>query len=349
MTENPEEWKTAVDPNTGRTYWYHRKTRVSSWTKPNFRENAPDLSIPQQPIVTNPKISVSNSQYEQQPKPHSPIIQTSVQSVNQVDSGVLRFIPNSNTHNIDVQLHRLFENISATSADELSDNGDLLGDLVTHLLTNPVHQTQRTHQPHHTLNMKFSSTLLALKCIWKLSLSRIVSSTMFQLNQSWTCIWDCKSIHDNVLGGLVVSCIWSNLCIGPTVTLLPTQSLQHLESMLDSYLDKYLQPKETSTASLDLGLEGCEFVLDESCMGWYATLAQYGHVLPALAVLVMAVATLRYVYDFMWFCMGYVYVDWNDIYTFFIPYILLITITIAVIIYHTYAYHQSKHIISSTP
>ena len=28
------EWKSAVDPNSGREYWYHRVTRVSTWTKP---------------------------------------------------------------------------------------------------------------------------------------------------------------------------------------------------------------------------------------------------------------------------------------------------------------------------
>lgn len=301
MTENPDEWKTAVDPNTGRTYWYHRKTRVSSWTKPNFRENTPDLVVSQPPIASYPlKTNISNSQYEQ-PKHHSPIMQSSLQTAEQeVDYGVLRFIPKSNSHDVDAQLHRLFDSICGTSADELSDNGDLLGDLVTHLLTNPIHPTQRTHHGHHASSSKSSSTSLALKCIWKLSLSRIIASTMFQLNQSWTCIWDCKSVHDSTISGLIVSSIWSNLCIGPTATLLPSQSLQHLESLLESYVDKLLQAKGSSTTtSAAIGLEGCEFLLDESCMGWYATLAQYGHVLPALMVLVLALASLRYIYIYV--------------------------------------------------
>eukprot|EP00981_Chlorochromonas_danica_P000746 scaffold167_cov168-Ochromonas_danica.AAC.13 len=39
MTENPEDWKSTVDPSTGRVYWYHRRTRVSTWVKPNFKES----------------------------------------------------------------------------------------------------------------------------------------------------------------------------------------------------------------------------------------------------------------------------------------------------------------------
>lgn len=29
-----EEWRSAIDERTGRTYWYHRVTRESTWTKP---------------------------------------------------------------------------------------------------------------------------------------------------------------------------------------------------------------------------------------------------------------------------------------------------------------------------
>ena len=36
MSENPEDWRSAVDSGSGRTYWYHRKTRVSTWIMPDF-------------------------------------------------------------------------------------------------------------------------------------------------------------------------------------------------------------------------------------------------------------------------------------------------------------------------
>jgi hypothetical protein len=34
-----EEWRSAVDERTGRTYWYHRITRESTWTKPQCLMN----------------------------------------------------------------------------------------------------------------------------------------------------------------------------------------------------------------------------------------------------------------------------------------------------------------------
>ena len=36
--ENPADWRTAVDANSGRTYWYHRKTRISTWECPFERK-----------------------------------------------------------------------------------------------------------------------------------------------------------------------------------------------------------------------------------------------------------------------------------------------------------------------
>jgi len=36
MSQNPADWRSAVDAATGRTYWYHRKTRTSTWVKPDF-------------------------------------------------------------------------------------------------------------------------------------------------------------------------------------------------------------------------------------------------------------------------------------------------------------------------
>eukprot|EP01031_Cornospumella_fuschlensis_P045306 gene45306-55429_t len=103
MTENPEEWKTAVDPNTGRTYWYHRKTRVSSWTKPNFRENPPNMTMPQPEVGRDAAVGVSSHQYEQQLKPHTTKFPVAVNQQVDADSGVLRFMPRSH-FDIEVQL-----------------------------------------------------------------------------------------------------------------------------------------------------------------------------------------------------------------------------------------------------
>jgi hypothetical protein len=39
MGERRKDWKSAVDPRTGKTYWYHRKTRETTWIRPTFFED----------------------------------------------------------------------------------------------------------------------------------------------------------------------------------------------------------------------------------------------------------------------------------------------------------------------
>jgi hypothetical protein len=42
---NIEDWRTAVDERTGRTYWYHRKTRESTWTRPKCFDILEDTNV----------------------------------------------------------------------------------------------------------------------------------------------------------------------------------------------------------------------------------------------------------------------------------------------------------------
>jgi hypothetical protein len=39
-TDDAEQWRSAIDPKSGKTYWYHRVNRISTWIKPPFM---PDL------------------------------------------------------------------------------------------------------------------------------------------------------------------------------------------------------------------------------------------------------------------------------------------------------------------
>lgn len=34
--DDPKQWRAALDPKTGKTYWYHRIRRISTWVKPVF-------------------------------------------------------------------------------------------------------------------------------------------------------------------------------------------------------------------------------------------------------------------------------------------------------------------------
>jgi hypothetical protein len=53
--ESVKDWKTAADAKTGRTYWYHRKTRVSTWKKPDFYDEIEgNEKVQEQPSVPKP-------------------------------------------------------------------------------------------------------------------------------------------------------------------------------------------------------------------------------------------------------------------------------------------------------
>lgn len=43
--EDPEQWRSAVDQKTGKTYWYHRVTRISRWSKPSFLSSSNERSF----------------------------------------------------------------------------------------------------------------------------------------------------------------------------------------------------------------------------------------------------------------------------------------------------------------
>jgi len=49
--DNPQDWKSTTDPATGRTYWYHRKTRVSTWTKPEILKELEIATVTSAPPV----------------------------------------------------------------------------------------------------------------------------------------------------------------------------------------------------------------------------------------------------------------------------------------------------------
>ena len=61
--ESASDWKSASDPKTGRTYWYHRKTRVSTWVKPVFVEDRIEVRPEQQPETKLKPTSAIDSEF----------------------------------------------------------------------------------------------------------------------------------------------------------------------------------------------------------------------------------------------------------------------------------------------
>lgn len=251
MTENPDDWRCATDPNSGKSYWYHRRTRISTWTRPNFIELVPQ---PVAEIVTQPSPR-SSGQHEHEPD-------------------VLRFYPD---HQSDLNLRsleELFDAISFAGSDHLSCNTALLADLVGFIASNPPKQTR----------------LKALKCIWKLSTSRIVAMTMFQSDQSWTNIHRFAARWDDQESIIALSAILSNLSIGPTYAMLQPESMDFLAVRLEDLLAR---SADSSRMQKPIVLGGAEFIIDESAFGCYLCLAQKGHAVSALLLCIVAAAAIR--------------------------------------------------------
>lgn len=51
LPDDADQWRSAIDPKSGKAYWYHRVNRISTWIKPPFM---PDL-------LTSPAVSSSTS------------------------------------------------------------------------------------------------------------------------------------------------------------------------------------------------------------------------------------------------------------------------------------------------
>jgi hypothetical protein len=260
--ELPEDWRSATDPNTGRTYWYHRKTRVSTWVKPNFiGDSNAEAAVPissNSALLTNPE----SSKPKNTSKP--------------IELGILRFRPTNNLEANDRSLKDLFIAISTTSADELSDNSTLLSDLVNFVINT---------QPK-------SSRIAALKCIWKLSLSRIIATTAFQLNQSWNSMWMFISRWEDLESVILLSAIHSNLCIGPSYGLIGQEAMDTLSSKLEDVVEKN-NPADLKSSVKAISIDSISYIIEENALGWYTSLAQYGHELPAWLILVVATAALK--------------------------------------------------------
>lgn len=80
--DNPSLWRSAVDPSTNRTYWYHRRTRQSTWTKPPCLED--DYQPPNSKKIEESNVyknnNIENSEQQQQQS-----IKQSYQKQKQID------------------------------------------------------------------------------------------------------------------------------------------------------------------------------------------------------------------------------------------------------------------------
>lgn len=325
MTENPEDWKSTVDPSTGRVYWYHRRTRVSTWVKPNFKESGEEeyshptaaaaaTASASSAISTNSTIygtsnkSIVNGNEDGHrydyvtsasasaaaaAQPSSTSSNNKPQPVDRYDIGStlssdltfnevqadtpLRFQSSHNIVNDEYQLDQLYDTILITSPDELSDNQTLLADLIDFVIAGVEKRLK-------------GCRIRALKCLWRLSFSRIVGTTAFHLNQAWTNIYKFASKWEDHESIFLLVALLCNLSIGSTFSFLTADCIDQLSKRMGDIVELFLS--EGKGWKL-FQFEILDVLLDLISMEWNIALVQRGHQLAASFVLALASAALR--------------------------------------------------------
>lgn len=287
MPENPDDWRSAVDANTGRTYWYHRKTRISTWIQPDFLVEDDDIED-----IINQDSEITYN-YED-----SVISQNNVDFIDSNGSyfkGLIELILNGRQADKREELKLLLE-WTTTNFLYIAENAAL----VINEMVNIVAQSNNTE-----------TRQTALRCLFALSTDRNFSGKHFHSNQSWTIISKLMSRWSDA-ESIITSCAFHcNLLVGPTYHLIDEASKSDiLKSLLNihTYAEINIEILMATNAALivnliptaDIGLHKSEpsvitvpAVLDERFIQSYLLLAEKGHRIPAVWLITMFTHAFR--------------------------------------------------------
>ena len=208
MSSERDDWRSAVDPSSGRTYWYHRKTRISTWVCP-FEQDEGDSEDKEENSVewsankTYTGISVNRSiqrddQYEEDESHdssnHEEFTDDNAQKINL--KNLIDLITDDDFECLDEEdivdlfmslfafLNRaLDQNLTELNSIQLSNWSSLLSSLVAATLTR---------------RKNFLCRHASLQCLWLISMIVVATtsinhdaeeednlSKLFEVNQSW--------------------------------------------------------------------------------------------------------------------------------------------------------------------
>ena len=309
VMENPADWRSAVDPTTGRTYWYHRKTRVSTWTKPDFMEVHSDAPQSSASISESKPSTASNSlqaiassappaKQQQMPQPLPAAVQveagpissktnaqanhneydiSTTKSAKSSNTTEFRFQRSNNDQNNVEELRRLQQSIDERALGMIRKSPIIISDLVDFL----------------AISRHRNSRIQALTLLWRLSANRLLASTAFQSNQVWTNLWAAIDRWEDHESFILLAASFCNLSIGPTYDLIPLEAIEQLCGKAMFLLDSLLSLDKKLNTSITLTLEEVQDLVNDLPIKWYSLMAQKGHVLPALVLLILASQALR--------------------------------------------------------
>lgn len=263
MSELKADWKSAVDPASGRTYWYHRVSRVSTWERPNFIEDAHADDHLNDPA--------NAGSYEGPEEDSTP------EDDNEAAYNLLRDIQNSVGQKQIELLEKLYFNIISTNCTYWAT----LDGLVETLVFFSASDVERDVR------------IASLKCLCTLAIDRAVASTVFCSNTTWLEIAEAMLHWKNEYISLIcASCLFATLLIGPTSVLIDNTIRTSIERLLQnvfddsqtgsSYFSLYHRP-----GTNDYGL------INERVLQLWMLVAKAGHSLAAWLVLVTMNVALR--------------------------------------------------------
>ena len=317
MSEIPEEWRSAVDAASGRTYWYHRKTRISTWIKPDFAiQDAIDKES--FPTPQNVEASVGD-----------PIANDTISNAR-----IRRFVNVMKTITSDI--------ISASSTDISSIYEcikcehsfiDSNAEMVITDLVNLVIQSSTT--PSSATGRKVRHTALRALCALSYSAERRFAGQHFYAHQAWTALaayapqWQQDQEQqtssrrsatitpaEDPLSLLLLTALHCHLLVGPTYYLQSGEANASLSEQLEAAFTQSngavnltgQQPFDwyallVGSASEATGLEDANIattaansfspLLDARTVQTFGLLAEKGHRLPATWLLAVFHLSLR--------------------------------------------------------
>jgi hypothetical protein len=273
--EDPEQWRSAVDQKTSRTYWYHRVTRISRWSKPSFMSSSNESSLENSEKDT----SISNDLMRRKTIADN----YNYEVANSVDAQRIRI------GNILTEPFRMPEDYGGSTESTCEPMGNSIRDSCV-IISNAVSCLTSSYEDSRVDALLFLSSKcgtdneasaqlayaenllsnlviiisrggskkcrrLALKVLCSLAICE-QSSFVFEDNQSWVIIAH-KFLHwegdkeSTLLFCILICC----LLTGPARNVIPTETIESvgdlLGFMMDDYLD-YSKNGQIDLASLQL-------------------------------------------------------------------------------------------------
>lgn len=285
--ENSQDWKSALDPTSGRTYWYHRKTRVSTWTKPDFLDPPP--GVPKKDTHQSDPMNHATHTHQGRLLEREREV-TNIKSIatvssassgdlrNDIATGFVRFLAtNNNSTNLENLNSLMLKFMNPRVQCMINESPVLLTDL-----SNFVSNTEAS-----------SARLLALQALFKLSSIRSLCSSAFVSNQSWTNIFPVVDFLNESFV-LLISALACNLLVGPSAACIPSSGVDLLvDFLLQSIRSLFTENNSARPAIRPTAWQEWKSIVTDISLWLFALIANKGHALPALLLLRIAMISLR--------------------------------------------------------